>query len=270
MNTPISSPNILQQMKEWVQSENVGRPDPELCNLIAEDPTSRGALLVLASELFGVGPASESLDCEDCNEDIPAYIETVHTLGIRAAVQRYPDVWWHLWTCSACAEVYRLTDEIVTDEEQGVFRFGAALEQIGATSSSDPTQDSPGSVLFQWGTQICSLTRTFLNYALSPLVQPRLSVCRSVGDEEESIIFDDETTNADYQLQLSVTPRQEEHWLIKVTLTPPPVGNVVLRFDHMVFRAPLERGRADVQIPQSLLTDTGGPPLSIGLEPPDQ
>ncbi len=269
MNTPISSSQILQQMKEWLQSENVSHPDIALCNLIAEDPTSRGALLVLASELFGVAPPSVFPDCDDCSEDIAAYTETVHEAGIQAAIQRYPEVWWHLWTCRTCAEIYRLTDALVTAEAHGELGFGAALEQLGPTSSNESTQDSSGSVFFRWGTQICSLTRAFLNHALAPLTQPRLAVCRSVGDAGESIILDD-VTDAGYQMQLSVTPQEAEHWLITITLTPPPVGQVVLRFDHVSFRAPLEGGQAVVSVPQSLLTDAGGPSLSIGLEPPDQ
>src|SRR5215207_2811867 len=87
----------------WLrQSEPAALPAPpsaELVAHVASCPACRGLLAAVAANLLRVPLVQGELLCADCQEALDGYIDCERRHGLAAAVQRYPQVWWHLWVC---------------------------------------------------------------------------------------------------------------------------------------------------------------------------
>ncbi|NTW97832.1 MAG: hypothetical protein HGB28_04705 [Oscillochloris sp.] len=61
--------------------------------------------------LYQLLPGADIPDdsCALCESDLAAYADIALDAGARAAAAAYPHVWWHLWACPECAEVFAQT-----------------------------------------------------------------------------------------------------------------------------------------------------------------
>ena len=76
--------------------------------------------LRLLSESFSLPPAAHSPNntCPACLSSLAAYIELEQRDPLGAA-RTFPSVWWHLWSCPACAETYHLTYDLLAASREG-------------------------------------------------------------------------------------------------------------------------------------------------------
>lgn len=91
----------------------------DLVEHVAGCDVCKGALLLLMAELLHARPEVEELDCPACEQQLAAFLELELDEGYAAAVQAYPRVAWHLWTCPDCAELGRLTRALLEAQRGG-------------------------------------------------------------------------------------------------------------------------------------------------------
>jgi hypothetical protein len=252
-----------EAVRRWLrQSEPAtlpAHPPSELVAHIASCPACRGLLAAGAADLLGVPAARGDLPCDQCQDVLDEYIDCERRQGVAVAVQRYPDVWWHLWTCLDCAEVYDLTNALVDAEEQVGLPIPAAVApEQPAWHARLPTPPLVGIRL--------QLPRAFLHSVFAP--QAALGGAWS-GGEHESLFAEEQLE--EYHIALHVRQRSGTFWAIGIAVTPPLAGWAVLSFGELRFRAPFDQhGQATIaEIPLALLTDRAGPDLLMTIEPHD-
>jgi len=249
-------------MKAALLSNAPGTPDPELWDWIAQDAANRVTLMLLAAEVVGVPSEELDANCQDCANELAAYIETELEQGADQAARTYPGVWWHLWTCQDCAEIYRMTYALVEAEQRGEIPPLPVGTSTPSPIPSSPPRERGIAVLI-------SFTREFLNTAVAPFVQPQWVASGAGSEDEGETVLADEDTGYGYRLTLSLKPDQGDHWPVIIAIDPSPSGQVALRFGDATFRSPLMAGQAVVEVPRSFFTDPQGPPMRIGIEADD-
>lgn len=230
-------------LRAWLtQSQALHPPPAELAAHVAGCANCRGALAALLAELALPGGTPAPLPCANCQEALPAFADMARARGERAAIERYPAVWWHLWTCEDCADDYRLILALAAAEAAG------ALAPLPLATPALPQIHLP---------------RSFLYGALAP--HAALGAHWGGGDDELLVA---EEQQAGYQIAVLVQPRNDA-WLVGVTVAPPLAGWVIARFHTQIFRAPLDaNGVAHfTDVPADLLTGAAGPDLTITIEP---
>jgi len=220
---------------------------------IAECVHCRGALMILATDLLGQ-PASlySAVTCGVCQRDLAAYTEAVVSQGHRVAAQRYPDVWWHLWTCAECAQTL-----------QGMTTLAVATARGELAQLSVAGAEPPFSMLYK-------VKLVLPRAMLAHLFKLQLLLGQLRGDDRDEIMLTEGEAQS-YSLHVAVSQVQGATCCLSVASDPPTRGRVVLRLGDMIFHADLDvRGVARVYaFPLHLLRDPAGPDLVITLEPPD-
>jgi hypothetical protein len=249
------SDHQCEAVRSWLRERDPALPEippPELVAHVAGCSACRGLLAALAANLVRVPAAQADLQCADCQSALDAYIDCERRHGVAAAIQRYPDLWWHLWTCADCAEVYHLTNALVDAEEQVAI-------PIPITAAPEPQPRLARLLKVQ-------LARAFLHGVFAP--QAALGAAWS-GGEDESLFAEEQLE--DYHIALHVWQRGAIYWGIGITVTPPLTGWAVLSFGELRFSAPFDQhGRAVItEIPHGLLTDRAGPDMLMTIEPHD-
>ncbi len=186
----------------------------------------------------------QPVDCDGCDFDLPAYIDTERDEGTLVAIESYPHIWWHLWTCSECAMSYQMILALQAAEASG------ELPPLPLASLIAPQPIIPRFVLHR-----SVFVRTLV---------PQFGVMWG-GKPTETIIHDDD--HAEYEVR--VTVRQTAgRWAVVVLVDPPVVGHAVVTIGAHVFRAPFDAaGQASLEpIPQDLLTSAVGADMVVGVE----
>lgn len=75
----------------------------------------RGAILARLAQ--GVNTRADT--CAACAADLAAYVDVLLDQGASAAASAHPHVWWHLWTCADCAELFAQTATLAAAERAG-------------------------------------------------------------------------------------------------------------------------------------------------------
>ncbi|HEY0601319.1 MAG TPA: hypothetical protein VGD58_00345 [Herpetosiphonaceae bacterium] len=244
---------LCTQVQAWIQQSgdliDPGLPPDELCEHIPGCTVCRSRLAVLLAALLDVPGLSAASSCEQCQHDLPEYIDIEHAQGTKAAAHTYPHVWWHLLTCPDCAETYAWTTKLLAAEEAG------ELEPV-------PLEWATRSIVSRvLGT--FSVSRTTLSQVFS--------LRRSLGvawgdDDEELVLIDDEV--AGHQITLSVQPQIDHSWSVNVTLAPPLAGEVILTLGSNTFAVPIE-STGSVYIPHvagALIHADDGPDLTVTIK----
>jgi hypothetical protein len=243
-----------EAVRRWLrQNEPSALPAPppsELAAHVVGCSACRGLLAAVAADLLRVPSARGDLRCADCQEALDGYIDCARRHGFAAAVQRYPDVWWHLWVCVDCAEVYQLTNALVDAEEQVPMPIPLAV--------------APERRAWHARWPRLQLPRAFLHGVFAPYAA--LGGAWSGGDDES--LFAEEQLEG-YHIALHVRQRGVKHWGIGIAVTPPLSGWAVLSFGELRFRAPFDQhGQAVItEIPLELLIDRAGPDMLMTIEP---
>ncbi|MDQ2998921.1 MAG: hypothetical protein M3R61_17960 [Chloroflexota bacterium] len=241
--------HVYQLLQEAIQSDNPAPPPAAVIAHIATCAECRGALVLFAAALAGTAQLPRPIDCADCQDQLAAYIDRELEAGTKAAIQDYPQIWWHLWICLTCAEIYRLTTALAEAMQAGTLpplplgRVAAAPRRMSRS---------------------LRLQRTFLNYAL-PAHTPALGAIRG-GRQQDTVLFADD--EGSYPLTLSVQRQPDDNWRVSVRAAMPLAAWLVLTLGDRSFRAHFDsQGEAILNdVPDDLLGATSGPDLVIGIE----
>jgi hypothetical protein len=253
---PPACQGILSSVQEAIQARNVIPPTSTVAEHIAGCTHCRGALLLLAAVVFEPPQLSEEIDCALCREYLASYIDQ-ELVDIRAAVQMYPQVWWHMWSCVECAELYEFTRRLVDAERVGLL---TPIPLPDPTAVAQPAASLPLAEL-----PIFHLKRAFLFWAFSGQpAQPRTGI---EADEHEFVLFDGEASG--HSVQLRVTQIPEQPWRITITITPPIAGWLTLTLDEFQRRIRFDRHGVAILsgIPAAALCSSDGPDLIGSVEP---
>ncbi|PDW01811.1 hypothetical protein [Candidatus Viridilinea mediisalina] len=247
--------NFCSEIATWLESLAPDRvpvaPPPELLAHVAGCRRCHAALLLLAAAQLGEAWSPAELDCDQCSDDLPAFIDVQRDEGGRAALREYPHVWWHLWHCPDCVEVYHMV---------------LTLQQAEAELQLPP--------LPLWSlvpqpevAHRAQATLAIHNFALAPtLPQPALPAGVAMGMTVHYAGHDQDYACEAHVRQLS------DQWYVQVTLAPPLAGTVVLQLDTAILRAPLDHeGRAALgPFPLELLPHGTTVSLDLRVETEDR
>ena len=109
---------VRRWMREAYSSNDLIPPSPALIGHVEHCNICQGVLLVLIVEVSELPAAMSNTTCQQCLDDLPAYIEQ-ELEDAMSALQAYPHVWWHLLSCGTCAETYLFTGALTKAERSG-------------------------------------------------------------------------------------------------------------------------------------------------------
>jgi anti-sigma factor RsiW len=216
---------------------------------IARHLTHCPECLALRSHIFGLllpGSAEPAADCDACQDDLAAYVDLSLDDGARAAAEAYPHLWWHLWGCASCAEVFAQTAALAGAERRGAL----PPLPIARQAAAGPRVIGRLAVAPQ---------------AIARLFQVRGALGSAYGGADDLVL--DEGEAGGYGFQLSVHSEPGGTWAILVTVIPPVEGQAVVQVGAHTFTASFDgQGIAQVTgIDASLFRD-GQPAISVAIE----
>lgn len=228
-------------------------PSAALCAHVAGCARCRNALRLLTADLLAVPLEVAPTSCDQCQDDLAAYIDLERAEGREAAIRAYAQVWWHLWTCADCAESYHLVLALLAAEANNALPPIPLRSLVGGLSARTPAPRIPA----------FTLRRAILIGALVPHFGASMG-----GDDEGAIVYEDDEEG--YEIRTSVR-RHNGQWSVVVALDPPIVGMVVVTIGAESFRARLDlRGQAVIgPLPAELLASPHGPDMAIRIDPDD-
>lgn len=130
MNDTFSYTNALAWLDHAFAAEQPPMLPLAFYALLAIDGAHRDTLVLLLDELLEHPPVPAEIDCDACDDDLAAFIDLEQEQHTRVAAHTYPQVWWHLWTCPACQDIYLLTRDAV--EADPVLLSVEAPEQVAS------------------------------------------------------------------------------------------------------------------------------------------
>lgn len=249
---------LCSDVYEWLTThDNQPRsaiPPVELCDHIASCAACRALVLLLSTELLHAPLHITPISCEQCQHDLAVYADMVHDEGQQAGLREYPHVWWHLWVCADCAEIYHTLVTLQDAENAPEDILAVPVHKHILRTSQAVPAPRPFITAF-------SLPRVWLSRVLmSQLATPW-------GSSFDDTILHDEDHD-EYRINV-VMRRDHDSWSIIVTVEPPLVGDIVLSIGNETFRQALRPdGTAIIDsLPSELLLDPTGPGIALVLEP---
>jgi hypothetical protein len=220
---------------------------PELVAHVGACANCRAAIAAILAERYAVPSPLTQPECA-AMDDLPAYLDCELTEGEATAAVRFPDVWWHLWSCSDCAEEARLTRALLAAEATGELRPVPSLLLTSSTPVPWPA---------------LRLARDFLHQVFAP----QLALGAAWGEDEPLLLA--EEADGIYRVALYARNGAPGFWSLSVVVSPPVRAQAVLRFGKKAFRAPFDySGTATIPaVPETLLIEGLGPPLEVRIEP---
>ncbi len=208
-------------------------------------------LAAVAAELGGALTPPDELTCDACQDSLDAYIDCERRHGHAVALQRYPQIWWHLWGCVDCAEVYHMTNALLEAQDQHELMPIPLAPPPAARRLRLPTLNLP---------------RAFLHSVFGP----QLALGTAWGGVDDGMLVAEEERDG-YHIAVSVQQRGAAHWSIGVAVAPPVAGWAAISFGELRFRAPFDQdGRAMITtVPVELLADRAGPAMLVTIEADD-
>jgi hypothetical protein len=243
---------IWKYLREWLQhatrSDVASLPPEDICCAIANDPASQGALAALMKEVFNVPPPDTNIDAQQCQDDLPAFIDLETSNGTYLAIHEYPHVWWRLWIDTDLAEVYRLTTHLISAEQAGV------LAPLKLPALAD--QQAKCQVVAQ-----LSLSGTFLHRAFAS--QQLLGLARGASDDAPVVV---EVGDAEYTIRIQ--KQADGAHTLTIIIVPPVNGYAIISRGELVLRASFDaHGVAVLQdVADHLLADHRDIDLVIRIE----
>lgn len=240
------------QVRHWLATPGplAPAPDAALSMHVANCLHCRGVLAALLAELV-VAPPLVSQSCDACSDDMPAYVELEHNQGSFIAARSFPEVWWHLWTCAECSQSAKMIKRLLQAEAAGELPAAPVLPPLPRRSLLP---------------SIC-LDRHFLHSVFAP----QLSLGVSWGDDSDALLLSEHRLT-DCQVTIHVIQHTEQSWDLRISVEPPVIGDIIVDFGDLHYRARLIDGQnAHISgISAILLANKSGPDLLISIEPNDQ
>lgn len=236
-------------MQQIILTDKQTLPVPAAAAHIAGCPFCRGAFVLLAAEIVDLSSLATSISCLECEVDLAAFVEQEVEEGSAAAIGTYPHVWWHLWTCEDCMEIYNATRSYLTGDQSLTWTPSVDVVVL----PNKPTR-----------TPKLRLPRHLLHHALASSVVTQLAV-RSGASQSYILAEQDES---DSHLTISVQLQVNGEWRVDVVHEPAPVGSLVLTFGTHHFQTRFNaQGRAVIHnIPSALLIGSEGPDLEVDID----
>lgn len=234
---------VRQYIRQIADGQGDAQPEPAICAHIAGCPQCRGALALLLADAIDAAPA-RAISCDDCQRDMAAFIDIELLAGRAEAQQRYPLVWWHLWTCADCAETYQLTHALIHSDELALaVRDAHRLVRLHQLSRAD-LDDTLGQ---------------------SPLTLR----ARHRGPSAAAYLLYKEPAGDGSLLWVAVQRQADGDWLLDVSVQPAPAGSLVIVLGDQRFSARFSaEGHAVVRdIAFGLLVGDDARDLDLLLEP---
>jgi hypothetical protein len=170
--------------------------------------------------------------------DLAAYVDMTLDQGVHTSATAYPHVWWHLWSCASCAEIFAQTATLADAERTGVL---LPLPVARVT----PIQQRQVIGRLSAAPQV-----------VARFIQTRALLGVAYGAEEPVVI--DDGDDAGYSFQLSVQREPDGTWHILVRIAPPIDGVAVITISNATFQVPFDpQGVAQISgVPAALLHDS--------------
>lgn len=247
--------NRCEKMRRWLrqvsQSSRIEPPPDEICVHANECDVCQGILTLLIAQAQQLSEPVVSITCEECQDELDAYIDIEHKEGTLAAFEAYPSIWWHLVLCEDCYETYRLTNVLIDAQADGTL----PPMPLPAPQAVRPVRP--------WLLKQFRIPQRFLSHTLS--VQPLLGVARG-NDDSDMVLIEEQAEG--YTITLSVQKQSAATWNVIMNVDPSIHGTVVLTLGDAQFRAPFDaHGRAKVgDIAESVFTDSEGPDMVLAIE----
>lgn len=232
--------------------------DPALARHVAGCPRCRAGLLLVVRGLrtAEIEDRDEQLDivCVRCQEDLAAFID-LERRDLQRAAARYPQVWWHLWTCAICAQTYDLTKRLLSAEEEGKLPPLAHLVRK-PRSKPEPLLRIP-----------------LLRRALAASVPLRPMVARSSRRSQSGqqyVLYHKPARAAEASSsKVEVEEREHQRWRMTIRMAPPPQALAVITCGTFRSVALFNTdGVATVDdLPPYVLTDAQAPNMDIQVFP---
>ncbi|MBP1467679.1 hypothetical protein EYB53_018335 [Candidatus Chloroploca sp. M-50] len=233
-----SSPCV--EVHHWLAAYDEAPPPVALVAHVQDCARCQTALLTFLAERIGI-PAPRDPSCATTEMDLPAMLDVERSEGAVAAARAFPDVWWHLWTCPLCAEVYHDTAVLMDATDAGVLT--APLPQ-----AHQPT---------------LRLSHTFLANVFAP--QLAAGAAWNSATPELQLVAEEDVPEG--RISLSVGAHDVDQWCLEVRVHPPHPGTVLVGLGEQVFVQALRDDQVALltHLPLATLTDPDGPELAIAL-----
>ena len=231
--------DLCSTTRRWLAAGGDEAPPAAIVAHVAGCPRCRGALAAtLAERLSAPPPGADS--CARCEEDLPAAIDHERAHGPAAAARRYPHVWWHLWTCPECAELYQATAGLLDAEAVGLISPPPRLLPVTSVR----------------------LDRSFLHQVFAP----QAALGSAWSDAADPMLVAEEDLPG-CRIAVQVLQTAPALWALDILVDPPVAGSVLVSLGALSYRAPLRDGAARVSdIPAEQLVGGEGPDLLISIE----
>lgn len=256
-----------RDVQEWLQpatqSGHLDPPSAVLAQHVAECAQCRGTLLLLLATFIPAPLHLAETTCQQCQDDLAAYIDLERDAGTLVAAQSYPHVLWHLMLCPECFTTYQMTNALLDAEQRGTLVPLRDLVQPAHPAATVAPVPVPPERLPRLFKRL-HIPRIFLSRTLA--VQPLLGIMRGSADAD-TVLLDESASG--YTMTLSVQRQDDGSWNVLVTVVPPMRGQIALTFGTTIFRAPFNAaGQAIIpNLPDTLLTASEGPDMDLSIEP---
>lgn len=240
------------ETQSWLQQElrsQHAAPPADVIAHVAACARCRGALALLAIKALGLTAAPQPISCDRCQDEMAAFIDHAGDEGLAAAAGRRPAVWWHIWTCADCGEVYVMAERALRAARQGLIPPLTLEPQPARRPAHRPLTRIP-------------------RYLLRIALPERLGAAGVLrGGESGELVLDTDVA-VDLEYTISARPSGAGQWQLSAAVSPPPLGWLEISFGEMRFRARFDaRGIAVVPtVPDMLLSSHSGPDLEVGIE----
>lgn len=227
-------------VRQWLSHYSETPPPAHLVSHVQDCSVCQAALLTLVTARIGI-PAPHDATCATAEVDLPAMLDRERSAGAVVAARAYPDLWWHLWTCPSCAEVYHDTAILL------------AATDAGLLTTSLPQADQP----------TIRLARTFLRSVFGP----QLAAGAAWDSTVPALQLLAEEALPDGQIGLYVGAEDANHWRLEVHMRPPRYGTLLVGLGEQVYTLPLHNHATALftQLPAAFLNDVDGPDLAIRI-----
>lgn len=194
-------------VQHWLHNQNYhAQPIPvEIASHVATCPVCRAAVYAMLATLLPhhVQPIS----CATCEQQLGDFVELERS-NARQAMQRYPEIWQHLWFCGDCAETYTLMEE--TFQEDPVF-FAPPIPTFAPVLHEQSVNESP--LIFH---QIIKLERNYL-YML-PRSDQWSSLYKSKATAKQYLLLQTSVVGDSQVRRIEAAPDSVDRWSLKVFL----------------------------------------------------
>lgn len=257
-------------LEQTIQNQAIQRPQPHIYQHIANCDHCRGMVILAAQSYPQLFPNPSAYTCDQACDDLPSLIDDEQSQA-HQAIQRFPELWWHLLACDACAELYaqlRIALEAERSNTLTAPKIFMSTQQASmpATLATQLLQASDSNYRL-------TFAREFLNQALQ--IAPQLSQRRyrsNVDTHEQIKILEDnpdlQIGTVSYHFKVWIKTSIDS-WSLVASLEPALAGWLTIQLGAHNYRQKFDyQGISTLnQLPNDQLLSNDGPALTLAIDP---